>query len=569
MIRIEEFLFNEGIEQSLSETLIRKYPRLSFATADEFYTYFQSQNVRLIKTKNTDQSLLQRFKDFKTSSDYSSVKVYIKQQREIDRAIKMGDTDKAIDLYQTISTMTLDPFFDFIVRKSLTGSESGQLPSEAIKVMLDELAKNNIADIDKDMDVIRDSDGTIQSFKNYLKNVGSLKINLADDRYTLESFRYVVDSSFKQLEDAVNAEINILKKAGDLSNVGSDKTKLEEDLKKLLVEDSSTIPALQVKVETLEDKVDSLNELVEFKDETLLDSERVIEELSQQRNKLMDELEVKDQTIVELNATINTKLTELESKVLSQLENSGDSFDALSSKLEEQAKKAEENAEKQLKAFENAIGNIADTLKPKEPKTPDPDPEDSPEEKSRKEKIKKIQDGWDSVKYISSANDDYLVELLDIVGIDVSTNKYKFTDIANDVKSRVKAISSWNTQYKQQFKQSLNIATIKTEKDADKILKLIDKLKITSTQEAALRKLLYADGGSYEGCGGDIFDRWRNDCNRGRGINEEIVKQIHDFVNAKYQGYERTTNLEAALGASSIDTILDVFNLVNEFSGNY
>lgn len=569
MIRIEEFLFNEAIEQSLSETLIRKYPRLSFATTDEFYTYFQPQNVRLIKTKNVDQSLLQRFKDFKTSSDYSSVKVYIKQQRDIDRAIKTGDTDKAVDLYQSISTMTLDPFFDFIVRKSLTGSETGQLPSEAIKTMLDELAKSNIADIDKDVDVIRDSDGTIQSFKNYLKNVGSLKINLADDRYTLDSFRYIVDSSFKQLEDAVNAEVNILKKAGDLSNVGSDKTKLEEDLKKLLAEDSSTIPALQVKVDTLEDKVDSLNELVEFKDETLLDSERVIEELSQQRNKLMDELEVKDQTIVELNATINTKLTELESKVLSQLENSGDSFDALSSKLEEQAKKAEENAEKQLKAFETAIGNIADTLKPKEPETPEPDVKDSPEEKNRKEKIKKIQDGWDSVKYISSVNDDYLVELLDIVGIDVSTNKYKFTDIASDVKSRVKAISSWNTQYKQQFKQSLNVGTIKTEKDADRILKLIDKLKITSTQENSLRKLLYADNGSYEGCGGDIFDRWRNDCNQGRGINESVVKQIHDFVNVQYQGYTRTTNLEAALGASSIDTVLDVFNLVNEFQGNY
>jgi hypothetical protein len=283
----------------------------------------------------------------------------------------------------------------------------------------------------------------------------------------------------------------------------------------------------------------------------------------------MDELEVKDQTIVELNATINTKLTELESKVLSQLENSGDSFDALSSKLEEQAKKAEENAEKQLKAFETAIGNIADTLKPKEPETPEPDVKDSPEEKNRKEKIKKIQDGWDSVKYISSVNDDYLVELLDIVGIDVSTNKYKFTDIASDVKSRVKAISSWNTQYKQQFKQSLNVGTIKTEKDADRILKLIDKLKITSTQENSLRKLLYADNGSYEGCGGDIFDRWRNDCNQGRGINESVVKQIHDFVNVQYQGYTRTTNLEAALGASSIDTVLDVFNLVNEFQGNY
>lgn len=569
MIRIEEFLFNEEIEQSLSETLLRKYPRLSFSTTDEFYSYFQSQNVRLVKTQKNDQSLLQRFKDFKSSSDYSTLKLYIKQERDIERAINAGDNDKAISLYQSLNVSAIDPFFDFVVRKTLTGYEGGQLPSEKVKALMDEIAKSKVIDINKDLDVIRDEDGTIQSFKNYLKNVGSLKINLVDDRYRLESFRYVVDSSFKQLEDAVNAEINILKKAGDLSNVGSDRTKLEEDLKKLILEDSSTIPALQVKVETLEDQVDALQELVEFKDEVLSDSERVIEELAQQRNKLVDELEVKDQTIIELNSTINTRLSELESKVLSQLENSGDAFDELSSKLEEQAKKAEENAEKQLKAFENAIGSIADILKPKEPETPEPKEDDSPEEKRRKEKIKKIQDEWDSIKYISASNDDYLVELLDIVGIDVKSNKYKFTDIANDPKSRVRAISNWTNIYKQQFKQSMNVGTIKTEQDADRILTLIDKLKLNKTQETSLRKLLYADPFKGTGCGGDIFDRWRNDCERGRGVNEPIVKQIHDFVGATYQGYGDTKNIEKALGSADIDTILEVFNLVNEFPGNY
>lgn len=576
MIRIEEFLFNEEIEQSLSETLITKYPGLSFSTNEEFYSYFQSQNVRLVKLKPTNQTLLQRFKDFKSSTDYSLVKLYIKQEREIERAISSGNTDKAISLYQSITLASLDPFFDFIVRKTLTGYENGQLPSEKVKTLMDEIAKNNTQDINKDVDVIRDGDGTIQSFKNYLKNVGSLKINLVDDRYRLDSFRYVVDSSFKQLEDAVNAELNVLKKVSDLTTVGTDKTKLKDDLKKLILEDSSTIPALQVKVETLEDQVDALQELVEFKDGILLDSEKTIEELAQQRNKLVDELEVKDQTIVELNSTINTRLGELESKVLFQLENGGDAFDELSSKLEEQAKKAEEqvkkaeeNAEKQLKAFEKAIGSITDSLKPKEPDIPTSNENDSPEEKRRKEKIKKIQEDWDLIKYISSSNDDYLIELLKIVGVDISTNKYKFTDISTDPNNRVKMISSWNTLYKQQFKQSMNISTIKTEADADKILSLVDKLKLTPSQESSLRKLLYADSYAGGDCGGDIFDRWRNDCNRARGVNEPIVKQIHDFVKATYQGFGSTRNIENALSVASIDTILEVFNLVNEFPGSY
>lgn len=569
MIRIEDFLFNEGIEQSLSETLLTRYPGLVFPTTERFYSYFVSQNITLIKTKSANETLAQRFTNFKSSPDYSLVKLYIKQERELKRVIDSGDTDKAISLYQSITPFSLDPFFNFIVRRVLTGHETGQLPSEKIKALLDDIAKRDVKDINKNVDVTRDEDGTIQSFKNYLKNVGSLKINLLDDRYLLESFRYVIDSSFKQLDTAANAESNILRKAGDLSNIGSDRTKLEDDLKKLILEDSSTIPALHVKVETLEDKVDALQELVEFKDDMLLDSERTIEELSQQRNKLMDELEVKDNTIIELNSTINTRLSELETNVLSQLENSGDAFDELSSKLEEQAKKAGENAEKQLQAFEKAIGSITDSLKPKEPDTPKPSESDPPEEKRRKEKIKKIQEEWDDIKYISTSNDDYLIELLNIVDINVSTNKYKFTDMGNDIKSRVKSISNWTTLYKQQFKQSMNVGTIKTEGDADKILSLIDKLKITPAQETSLRKLLYADGYSGSGCGGDILDRWRNDCDRGRGVNEMIIRQIHDFVNATYQGYGTTLNLEKALGMADIDTILDVFNLVNEFPGNY
>ena len=98
MIRIEEFLFSENIEESQSENLISKYKNLSFETKAQFNDFFQSQGIRLLKIKKTEQSnsqaVLERMKNFKSSVDYDYVKKYIIRQKAIADSIRTENLTK-------------------------------------------------------------------------------------------------------------------------------------------------------------------------------------------------------------------------------------------------------------------------------------------------------------------------------------------------------------------------------------------------------------------------------------------------------------------------------------------
>ena len=207
MIRIEQFLFEYNVERTQAESLISRFPNLSFTTQQEFVDYFASQNINLtFENKVGSQKevfqekdeLLQRFKDFKSSTDYDYVKRYIAEQRRIQSAIQDGNVTEASNFLDSVIQQPVDPFFNFIVRKLLTGSESGVLPSERLQDLLNELTKKTKQEIDLEPDVSRDDLGRVISFDNYLRNKGSLRINLLDERFTIETFNYVVNKEFNQ-----------------------------------------------------------------------------------------------------------------------------------------------------------------------------------------------------------------------------------------------------------------------------------------------------------------------------------------------------------------------------------
>ena len=318
MIRIEQFLFEQNVEQSQSESLIAQFPNLSFNSPSDFINFFEKQNISLSKNKTTTtfvdkQELLQRFKDFKSSTDYDYVRQYISEEKKIQNAISAGNVSIETNLLDGITKQPLDPFFNFVVRKLLTGSETGVLPSEQLKSLLSELTKKTKQDIDTELDVTRDEIFRVVSFDNYLRNKGSVRVDLLDDRFTIESFNYVIPKEFTQLPDAVGAEQNIFKKASEFSTLFPDdqtgtgtldEQKLIENLKKLIVEDSNSVPALQSKLTELQDQLNDLNELVDLKQENVDDLSRIIEELSTQRNLIVEENVIKDETIVALNEVV-------------------------------------------------------------------------------------------------------------------------------------------------------------------------------------------------------------------------------------------------------------------------
>lgn len=381
MIRIEDFLFLENVEQSQAESLISTYRNLSFETSQEFRDYFQLQGVRLVIKQNQEalvafddtQVLLERLKNFKSSTDYDYVKKYIIREKTIEEAVQVGKIELAKNEFDSLTKEELDPFFGFIVRKMLTGNENGVLPSENLKAILDEQNRiNTQVNMDMTVPVERDSTGKIISFKNYLKNRGFVSFDTTTERYAPRSFDYIIDKSFTSIPEAVDAERYVLEKAEEWAtdiNVSADEAVFLEKLRKLINEDSTSIPALESKIEKLQLQLSEAEEAQQNMNDTNDNLLEAIEQLSVEFNQKVSESEAKDSQIVSLNQTIDSTLTDLGTSVTAQIENAADAFDALSSKLEEQAKKAEEQAKSQLDAFTSGITAIADAIKTGSSKT--------------------------------------------------------------------------------------------------------------------------------------------------------------------------------------------------------
>lgn len=399
MIRIEEFLFVEDVESSQAEHLVSTYPDLTFRTKDEFYKFFEYQKIKLQKRKNTlspndktagknsileSQQLLSRLKEFKSSSDYDYVRKYIIKQKVIQESISSNNLELAQSTLSEIDKEEVDPFFNFVVRKLLTGSETGLLPSENLKSLINDLTKSEQQpSINLNTDVVRDESNRIVTYKNYLKNKGSVLIPIVDYRFVLSSANYVVPRQFSSIEDAVNAERNVLQKAQDWASditIGADEAVLIEKLKELINRDETSLPALEIKVEELKQQLEDTKiretELTTTNDNLV----EAIEQLSNEFIAKDNENTALGEQISVLNQVIDTTITELESSVTEQLDETKASFDNLSTTLaEESAKRSEElkriqeqaaaqaaaqaeQATAQLEAFKTSIEKVVDSI---------------------------------------------------------------------------------------------------------------------------------------------------------------------------------------------------------------
>ena len=528
MIRIEQFLFEYNVERTQAESLIERFRNLTFDTNQEFVDYFASQNITLgfenkvgvaKTTFQQKDELLQKFKDFKSSTDYDYVKKYIAEQRRIQAAIDSGNIQNSSNLLDGITSQPVDPFFNFIVRKMLTGSETGVLPSESLRSLLDELTKKTKQDIDTTVAVTRDELGRVISFDNYLRNKGSLRVDLLDERFTLETFNYVVNKGFNQLQDAVDAERNVLRRASEFDTTfPSDATgdgvvdnrDFVENLKKLIVEESNSVPALQARVENLVDQVDNLNEIVNLKQEGIDDLSRIIEELSDKHNQIIDENAIKDETIISLNEVIDATLADLEGKVSQQLTNTTDAFDALSTQIEAQAKKSEESAAKQLAAFEKAVGGIADALKPVEP---EPDPENP-----AAEIIKQIFTEWDKIYIIPNSKYNNISNIFKNLEVKSPPTRldYVFTPPPNSNSfgsgQEINQILKWNDTFKSQFKTLVSSITDKTKATA-----VLADAKVLASNTGGIQELRDVIR--------NVFDEWSRDIGGSLGVGRSIINK--------------------------------------------
>lgn len=534
MIRIEQFLFETNVEQTQAEYLISEYPDLMFNTMEEFQDFFNENKIRLNKNSTTrarqdafpeKQELLQRFKEFKSSTDYDYVRQYIIEQRKIQDAINAGNVEFASNFLDSIVSRPVDPFFNFVVRKILTGSETGVLPSERLKSLLDDLIESKKPEIDIEPDVVRDEINRVKSFDNYLKNKGSLKVEVLDERFTLDVFDYTVDRSFRQIDDAINAEENILKRAAEFSTIPVDGGDLEQvltdGLKQLVLSDSNSVPALQQQIKDLETVATNLSEIIAAQKEQSNASARIIAELNDQYFQEVSQNSIKDETIDNLNLIIDTTISELQTNVSSQLTNTSDAFDALAAQLESQAQKAEENAAKQLESFEKAITGVTEGLtEALKPKEPEPD-EDNP----AGDIIKQIITEWDKIYVVSDTSYSTLSKILDQLGVKKKPIKSEYVysgpnSLSNSYSATEEAQQhiKWNESYKDQFKSLL--IDISDEKIAKEILSNVKTKLVGATENGKSDK-----NGMYQTLL-DVLVAWATDFRSRRGTELRFVRDI-------------------------------------------
>lgn len=336
MINLVEFLFLEDIDPSQAESILETYENITFDTVQKFYDFFKSHSVVLKKvSKNAaGATLLERLKSFKQSYEYDVVRNYIEEQNKIKKLLSTNSSDITViqNTLESISRYNLDTFDYYIVRKLIdqTGSSNGVLPSEELKTLLESLIeRKNAVTVNEEGSInfdknLRDESERAITFQNIYKNSGRYRIPVLDERFYFKDFDYVVNRNFESLPDATSAEVNLLTKLANVTDIDAFLT----DLTKITIENENSITGLNVKIQRLEEIIEIKQQEVQSYVDAQIENEAFIDSIAFDNLKKDDEIIQKDESINQLNETITTTLSELESNVANQINNINTAQDA-------------------------------------------------------------------------------------------------------------------------------------------------------------------------------------------------------------------------------------------------
>lgn len=373
MISLIEFLFLEDIDPLQAESILETYENIKFDTVQKFYDFFKSQSVVLRKVSKSEagSTLLERLKSFKQSYEYEVVRNYIEEQNRIKKLLSTNPSDITViqNALESISQYNLDTFDYYIVRKLIdqSGSSNGILPSEELKTLLESLIeRKNAVTINEEGSInfdknLRDESERAITFQNLYKNSGRYRIPVLDERFYFKDFDYVVNRNFESLPEASAAEVNLLTKLSNVTDIDSFLT----DLTKITIENENSITGLNAKIQRLEEIIDIKQQEVQSYIDAQIEHEAFIDSIATDNLRKDDELLQKDQSINQLNETISTTLSELESNVANQINGINAALDALSQNVSSQgasrnaAQDAEINALKaQILALQSTINSL-------------------------------------------------------------------------------------------------------------------------------------------------------------------------------------------------------------------
>lgn len=367
-IDLVKFLFLADVDINQAEYILDNFPNFTMETYQEFFEFFQKNGIKLQRYKQTTSderlNLLEKFKSFKQTYEYEIIKKFIAEQKRASLLLGTRDAQAIKEAINSIDQYDLDAFDYYIVRKILTGSENGVLPSEELKTLLDELIKVNTDIFAEDVDLIRDETQKLISYQNIFRNKGRIKVPVLDERFTTTRFTYIVQRGFESLPEAISSERNILRKIEGFTS-SEELDLFLSDVSNLRNEDENSIAGLQAKIENLESIIDAKQELIESMIDAEIEHEAFIDSIATDNVIKEQELEDKEQSIQTLQTTVDETLKTIEENVTGQMSAMTSAIDALSNVVVTQANAANSDQDAVINALKKELDDLKKELENK------------------------------------------------------------------------------------------------------------------------------------------------------------------------------------------------------------
>jgi len=104
----------------------------------------------------------------------------------------------------------------------------------------------------------RNSVGAIRHIRSE-NNEGIINLDILDERYLINSFNYVINTGFNQIEDAITSQVNVLQLAANAALMRDDTSdKFIKNLSTLVNVNSNSPDALRAKITQLENQLEQL-----------------------------------------------------------------------------------------------------------------------------------------------------------------------------------------------------------------------------------------------------------------------------------------------------------------------
>lgn len=368
-IDLVKFLFLADIDINQAEYILDNFPNFTMPTYEAFFNFFKDNGIRLERYRKTTtderETLIEKFKAFKQTYEYEIIKQYIAVEKELQKLQGATDPTAIQDALSSIKKYKLDAFDYYIIRKVLTGDENGVLPSETLKETLDQLI-NTVDVYPKDGVLTRDETSRVISYENIFRNVGKILVPTIDDKFSRARFTYVLNRSFESLPDAVTSERNVEKKIQNiLANTGTADEELQRflsELANLRKADENTIPGLQAKIERLEEIIQAKQELIDSMVDAEIQHEAYIDSIASENIIKDNEIDSKDETITNLQTTIDQTLAEISGSITAQMNAMTGAIDSLANQVVTQTNTANATQDNQLAALQAQLAQLTADL---------------------------------------------------------------------------------------------------------------------------------------------------------------------------------------------------------------